>query len=1513
MATNREPIQAPPGITVLDTFNPNADQTVYEGPYTATYTEGVQVPNATLSINGQLSLDGGIDVTDENNQCTIVFTVIIADTIAFSTPQCNSSQELPNKDVLQPPCLPCYLIPSSAVPPGAYNIPVHSQKVRESSSFDTYSYGCAYAQGVLAANFNKLTTIAVLPDINSFTVQLTLTEDLENFDTVTTTGPFSYTPLVPVWRPGNSPGTYINSVTNCYDESNWLLDPGLDALYGPLRPLPVDTPVPYIDYVYGMGWYRGDVGVSQYESNAHWGWYPDFGGTPVSAEFDAYQGFMSPPFSSNSTLAHQDFYVREMCFIIDDTVAQKTPPNGVYFFPINNTPDSAMNLSLTEPNSPYQPVIGNTFLPFYNRGGGNLYHAFWPTPVDQIVMNSPNGFTSPYGQLQNFSSSGVPLGVAGQARNQSAFFSSAVADVNDASLTYAVQFPDTGPLGRQAFWGACDFPMSYPAQYQTTQIQFNLPASVNGLLDDTYLPFTPCTPVPVGVASQGRRCASFRYLFPWLEDENAPGEYTKLMTFKKVIKIEKGRYTQPALILAIQKAIDEVDENGESAFVRYIDCYKQSILFTATDEAGEETPWSKPFINSQDPDDRNNFSPSRIGHKGRGVRVTAGPNIRFKAGSSSVALVVSPDNGLLQITGLFDPFVPSNLLSTSGLTANTPSSCSLPYSYSVAIGDPPNCGDYGYTQFIPGNPAPTFQETPVDPDFQSLTYMLGGYDVYSVNYQAVQWPSPISRDISPYTTSLAQHYKSQTLTLVTNQRGIGVTYPTKLTGPIPIHDVRNTKPLYFLPESLGSNVNLNPWTRANLSGPNGVCLLSLCDGSKKERNFWALLGFNPDRLETMFEPDILKIRPVEGVAYNPNEEEYVFHPELFCVSNQTPYLYHQLSNTAISIMPVRAGETQFQTLTNFVLHLPVYNCSISTTGSITTNCPMMLTPAFYDATLMTETNHLPFYNYFPGMLDMQVNVIPSWPFFDVSPRSDQVVIDEWNVPASVVYAMNPYCMHDGWGYILTRTNLPQSPDTVWNTLDPVSGNPLQCLSPGIQVPSNPVAQPRSTFIQGSYWSYTQGAAGISVSHTDVHFGLQTWEGNSLIIPTYSNFDITAPSKPSPTYDTFYHRNLNYQDARNCTGLTVGNAGIIRQLPQAPTDANFAPYCTVNNIPTFCLAPDQLISVSNLITKANSVSTRRIPKAGRCHVDTVATWYFNQAPCLPHRGFMGLPIKPQLAANTDFSTTTASEAHQPDLVKMGHESKVIAIIRNYSSSARGGSLFNASTFYSDTTGIQALNTAFPKTSTQPINNFNGQDFSEPVQIQPTFQYIIADIQMKLFGTIQSEGVFLLGIRGPVLNSPNHSYVKGKPIRNFFKCAVDPINSDTLQVLTFQCDYEIQVPAHTFHETRYQVLDLDGNEVEGIQSLRIFLNFTPLNGPTALQYAFAAATPLTQAQTQSAPNITALGPNAFATRAAPPLSLPDPPQNVQNGQPKRGKIGPDVLVPDWAQPNTGIPSRFARQNF
>ena len=120
-----------------------------------------------------------------------------------------------------------------------------------------------------------------------------------------------------------------------------------------------------------------------------------------------------------------------------------------------------------------------------------------------------------------------------------------------------------------------------------------------------------------------------------------------------------------------------------------------------------------------------------------------------------------------------------------------------------------------------------------------------------------------------------------------------------------------------------------------------------------------------------------------------------------------------------------------------------------------------------------------------------------------------------------------------------------------------------------------------------------------------------------------------------------------------------------------------------------------------------------------------------------------------------------------------------------------------------------------------------------------------------------------------------------------------------------------------------MDLNGQEVTGISSLRVFINFTPLGGPTALQYAFAESTPLTSAQAASAPSLTSLGPNAVVAKPAAPL-----PTNVSTGipgrvmekdgtafQPKRVKSEvPSLQAPSNSGVGyTGVQPYFRRQNF
>lgn len=941
-------VQPTNAICIMDSFD--VDQaTVTQGYfYQSNLPYDLPIENSALTVGGQLTITGKVTINHTNDGFTARWIPWWLDTIKFNEPQFNASDLPASVDASSAPAAAIIApMPTMANPVNLVPVTAALSNYEHKSNQGGYLIGCEnYSVGTQLRNLNALNSIAVCAQNNSFGINNLVNPSASySFFSLQNLGaPTSFFPLLPNFRQQIVYDTIyqlVNINPHCCEESTWWNSYGanLDGV--------TSTGTAPVDWCFGMGWNRGDVVTTWNDTN------PLAFNTATEQFLDLESlSYTNPKTAANSMVAHQLGFLRDLCYVADDFYSSESTIHSPYMFPINNSRWSSKNPCYTNPSSSHRPEIYNVFLPINNRLT-NLHHEGFPVPMHQIIWNAPNGLlsmnTDAPASVMNANETAVYM----TNRDQSNFCYGAVnhTEVNLVSLPrlYIPPPPDFLLMAGQARNGNCEWPVSLPAEFFTQQL-YQYRGNYWGAQQDAI----HMTYHPHGYTSQRKFIFSGRKLFAFTSTEESPQDYTTLVQFESKIKIPWGTYSQAELLLAIQEAISLKDTDGSSPFARIIDPSSTPMMFVATDEEGDETPWSTPFnpptvTNPNPSPDLNMCGPSRNGHKGRGVHIVSGPNTKIEAGSNLFSIGASPDAGYIQVTGVEVPFYVDDLLSTTTLTADQSSICATYASYQVAMGDPPCVGNYGYTQQVAGSTI-SVQSTPVDPAFVQRAITLAPFDLTTVSNAALQFPSPACYDLPAEGVSFVRHpvkYGNSVSNSILTVHGSGLVYnvdsqDNRLSGPVQLTD-----PLHYLPISLRSQTVLNPWIKANMSGSHGLVLKSLSNKSEHDRNFWKLLGFLPDKVEDLFEEKLQYHQPVQGWYYNSRDDDdvgYYFTPSAFPISDQTPWLNHQYCPIFLRCLPQETpGEAIDQTIANYIEALPYYRCTMNKNVTMVTNHPLFCT------------------------------------------------------------------------------------------------------------------------------------------------------------------------------------------------------------------------------------------------------------------------------------------------------------------------------------------------------------------------------------------------------------------------------------------------------------------------------------------------------------------------------------------------------------------------------------------
>jgi len=267
---------------------------------------------------------------------------------------------------------------------------------------------------------------------------------------------------------------------------------------------------------------------------------------------------------------------------------------------------------------------------------------------------------------------------------------------------------------------------------------------------------------------------------------------------------------------------------------------------------------------------------------------------------------------------------------------------------------------------------------------------------------------------------------------------------------------------------------------------------------------------------------------------------------------------------------------------------------------------------------------------------------------------------------------------------------------------------------------------------------------------------------------------------------------------------------------------------------------------------------RIPRAGRVHCDSIASYYFNLCPMLPDRGIWGIPSFYDITQNYTYCqifknnllqmgyANTATPGASPIITKCPSDgrSKVFAIVTNYTPNNQYSLSYpfgSTDTFTSGSSFVNQLPN--PRQAKfylpQPFNSpYYNQDLSEPIQQTMFVSTVLEGLQpAQPLSSILNAGLLLLRVTGLTnMNIRVPAYIQGVPTRDFIPCAIQSgtINPN-LNTIAFNTTLSWNVPAQYVGYLRFEWFTADRQPLD-LYSITIGMTFTPTAQPTQLQSAF-----------------------------------------------------------------------------
>lgn len=1254
---------------------------------------------------------------------------------------------------------------------------------------------------------------------------------------------------------------------------------------------------------------------------------------------------------ANPTLGHQTSYLRSLFFIYDKTACNNTSAGSPFLVAVNNSPECAFHEYLTSPSTASNPPeIGQVFLPFMNKCG-QKFSPFWPTPTCCIMKNAPgnyitNDVTSESTSAQQSINLFYPIVV----QSHNFFYHN-----NNTLLAHAAQ----------CLAGTYDYPKNYCVDAGTIPVFFNANAyragnnGATNFSDFYYLNFFPnalyasnhLNWYPEGYSTEGQVLFTGR-MAVLMEDVpngegNFTGNFTQLVTFTQTVYIPHGAYTQAEFVLAINKALTTPDETGDSVFWKHVNfgALGRSVIAVASEyEEDTQLPWKRKYNGARPGPDR--AGPYRVGDIGQSCHIFSPCSGALTLGANNFAVTLST-SGTVNFTNFFSLSSPPSL-STTTLQAGTPAVYQLPYCYSRGPLASPLFGNTGWTDT-------SANTTSIDYTFVESTYSLSATQLVK--------PQELPTASTSYPVSIAANLMQQTDLcqsvgiLVTNGSGNGqatiknrtFNYTPKeaiamsLNGYVGsgklnaqfITNLAAADILQYIPSYGGQCINaaqsrayFNPLQSANLPGYTGIQLLSLCDGSDAEIQFWNNVGFDPNDLIEIWTPSIDYVKPIDGLYWNKNSngsQGWSFSRDAFCISNQSPNLWDKLAWWVTDSIGLTRGSGPCNTWVNQNIR-PIYTGSFYNAAltqnvtNIQTSCGGFamhpgVTAAFVSDTLGGSTA-------IPDVIEMEYTANLSYYVMSTSLIACQAT-NATGFTETAAFGVNLYNIHGSlWKPFVNNCELTILPQNYATYVTPDDGaidfgwgaggvgssintplaannvffNPTTVSQANGIGAFNMISFTGQTTTVDNIHALPQLHPGSAIFHVPEAFFEAYTSGNSttavykhlsLVYPQCALYGLWLALQAADQWSCWYPNyaysngnvsitgyNLYTQFGPNDVDATVLSSGT------GPFGNLFAIACTtgytdgIQKTPKFASPTD-----APLFAGLTSGRVIQYPINGRVNCGSVAPYYFNANPCTSYRGLAtGIPTLWELQNVGNFSKEFATELKQ-----IGNESQTVGVVTNLSLLKNFVSTYQFTNF----AGSQIAN----QSNTTPnsyVNNYSIQtinvaqpniDEGYPIQISPAPSLpFFGKYPLQTDFNIAKNGVVYLNITGMQFTAQVNSYYNGAPI---FASIPMPIQTGAslIDVIAANTGQVWNIPEQYIDFLQFRLTD-GNNRAIPLTAVRYIMSFTPTAQPTQLDAALANQQTLEAVQAGIPAGITNAGPNAVLPQAKLPVTNP-----VFN--PKRGR--------------------------
>ncbi len=712
---------------------------------------------------------------------------------------------------------------------------------------------------------------------------------------------------------------------------------------------------------------------------------------------------------------------------------------------------------------------------------------------------------------------------------------------------------------------------------------------------------------------------------------------------------------------------------------------------------------------------------------------------------------------------------------------------------------------------------------------------------------------------------------------------------------------------------------LNICGSAVLPGIMGLQLLSMNDGSPQNEAFLQVLGFVNESLETIWEPELGFIRPIEGLYYDRSEDALAFSSEAFCYSNETPELYRSCAGWYYKSSPYFDASDPYD-CTAFVSNLPSYSLNFIPGGVAVfeTQCPNYL--------VAPSSNNANIVNAFPAITPSLFHLArgaadkESDRPYSIAMVANDVFVTYADplsnlehpllLPYGPVLGINPYNMHscfpvginagqDHWSafqdFNTNFYNLTSGLGTAPRNSMPVSQaleykNLLLCNNTTAE------GQPNANGFNGLAGKWLQVSGGFNFAQMqynnrvdyDINSGVNYHLDVTSNLPNSSVRIVNALNSSllsrvgtnnAKTYDVLTQSSLLNQI------LSMSTLVVPTYYPWNPVtrtrplvselavydQANPDDYDYANPLEPaqwsiysmFEVSQPGAFTIPTNFYAAQKHTWQRVPRAGRIHCDQIATWYFNACPNMNDRGINGMPTKSEVVHLGDlYQSHDLPSPFANDLRKMGHESDVIGFVMNFSLASKfvlasQSSIVANTPVGSNYTNLTTSSENRTRLGVQNIVQFSSQDQSDPQQqTNPVSSIYAASANPALFA---STGFLIVDVNGISFNIGGLSIINGRSSRTQIVCPITQ-GADEIDTVAFTYPGIFNVPAQTLTAFTCTFLSEDFTRVSNVDGVHIYLTFTPTGQPTPEQQAYLQGQSLLQATLANAPSESSLAPNS-----------------------------------------------------